>query len=171
MRETFQLHLKFVNDAVNKYYGEKKRRTANEVQNMATLNLNKENFKLYLLCLHLIYYLAGGGYGWERRNKTITPLKDIIFTKIVQTDFTSLILCGHSMGAGLAYLLATKLIEEKGTLLAKTDFDFKNLYVCTTGLGCLNSALADRFKGYYERYQFNCVDLIAIHKTPSGKTM
>jgi hypothetical protein len=93
--------------------------------------------------------------------------EDVQFSNISHKDYDKLILCGHSMGAGLSYLFTTKIIENTQGLLGK-EFDFSNLYVYTTGLGRVPSNLADKFKEYYFTHNFKCVDLIAINKEPPG---
>ena len=49
--------------------------------------LDTKQFKLFLLCLHLIYILVGGEYGWDAREIASTPFKNLVMSKGSSSGF------------------------------------------------------------------------------------
>jgi len=69
-----------------------------------------------------------------------------------------LIICGHSMGAGLTYLNTLDICDFINA--GEFNIKFSDIYVYTTGLGRIYTPLIHKFKSYYEIYNFNYVDII-----------
>ena len=70
-------------------------------------------------------------------------------------------LCGHSMGAGFAYLLAVQLLN-RGIV------DPSYLFVFITGLGRIPNTLSKKFKILHDKYNFNVIDIISLEYIPNN---
>jgi len=119
----------------------------------------------------IIWFSSGAPFGKEHIK--LFELHPEILDAIKTSEYDDIIICGHSMGAGLSYLFTLKLCDliraNEKTGLGRTVlgrvFDFKHLHVCTTGLGRVPSETADHFKTIHNIYKFNYIDLIALHKS------
>jgi len=86
---------------------------------------------------------------------TVYDFDETLLDKIIRGEYDKLIICGHSMGAVLSYLLVIKLIRY-------SMIDPSKLFVLFTGLGRVPSFVADEFKSLYDTHNFGVVDLLLI---------
>ena len=89
-------------------------------------------------------------------------LRDSILEVISTLNYDEIILNGHSMGAGLLYMILVYLFRERHMeIIASKIKDFKNMYLNLFGLGRLPTDICVEFKGYYDNFKFNFFDIIS----------
>ena len=78
-------------------------------------------------------------------------------------DHDTIVICGHSMGAGLSFYTLIKLFDN-------TDIDFtnKSISIVMTGLGRVPTRLAIRFQELQEENGFDVLDIMCARKLRSN---
>ena len=89
-------------------------------------------------------------------DKIVYDFDETLLDKISRGEYDKLIICGHSMGSALSYLMVIKLIRD-------SMIDPSKLFILFTGLGRIPSFIADEFKSLYDTHNFGVVDLLLIH--------
>jgi len=123
-------------------------------------NDNNKIIKINDKGIIVLYFYSGLPFYIEdyEENK-VTNNKDLLeLLQLYYKEGDKLIICGHSMGGGLAYLNVLEICDFINNKLI--NIPYSDIYVYTTGLGRIHTPLIDKFKIYHTSYKFIYVDII-----------
>ena len=93
--------------------------------------------------------------------------RDILLKILSMEGYNQLMINGHSMGAGLTYLVTLEIFKDdeiKSLIIPKID-TFENLYIHLFGMGRLPILSVLKFQKFKEDHKFNVYDIISYDKT------
>ena len=133
------------------------------------LNLNLGHMgKKKILCLCFCWGTTFTEVEFE--NIWMNGFRDNLLEILNFEGYNQLMINGHSMGAGLSYLVTIKMFEDKefSELIMSRIGNFENLYLHLFGMGRLPTISVVKFKEYYEKFKFNVYDIISYCEGEDG---
>ena len=122
--------------------------------------LNLESINKKILCICLCW---GSNFSeTEFENLWENGLRENLLTVFSKEGYDQLMINGHSMGAGLAYLILIKIFEdeEMGSIIKERIKTFNNLYLHLFGMGRLPTMSVIKFEELFKIHNFNVYDIM-----------
>ena len=154
----------------------KPKESCNLKDNFIICNKKCKNSKWYLLDLKdennikmlCICFCWGSNFSETEFNMIWNNgFRDNLLEVFNDNKYDVLMINGHSMGAGLAYLVTLEIFkdDEIKELILEKIVDFRNLYIHLFGMGRLPTKSVINFKKIYKKYKFNVYDIISYDET------